>query len=150
MGTSPGGRSMILPYQVNDTQQQIEVKAEWTGKQGQLNLSYWYSKYNNDANSLIWQNPYANATTGAALFAGGAGFPTGFGRMGLMPSNDFWQAQATGAWNFTPLHAADGHGLLQRDVAERSVPALHHQHRRADPGDEPAGAGRAAAHLAQR
>ena len=60
MGTSPGGRSMILPFQINDTQQQVDVKADWTGTQGQLNLSYWYSKYNNDANSLVWQNPYAN------------------------------------------------------------------------------------------
>ncbi len=103
MGVSPGGRSMILPYQINDTQQQVQVKAEWGGKQGQLNLSYWYSKYDNDANSLVWQNPYASgAGAGSLAFAGGSGFPTGFGRMGLMPSNDFWQAQATGAWNFTP------------------------------------------------
>ncbi|HTO48727.1 MAG TPA: MtrB/PioB family outer membrane beta-barrel protein, partial [Burkholderiales bacterium] len=89
-----------------DTQQQVNVKAEWTGTQGQLNLSYWYSKYNNDSNSLVFQNPYASGT--ALNFPGGSGFPTGFGRMGLMPSNDFWQVQATGAWNFTPTMRLTG------------------------------------------
>ena len=121
MGTNPGNaRSLILPAQINDTQQQVNVKAEWAGKQGQLNLSYWYSKYNNDSNSLVWQNPYANGT--AAPFPQGTGYQTGFGRMGLMPSNDFWQAQATGAWNFTPYTRLTG--TVSYNVMSQNDPFL--------------------------
>ncbi len=98
MGNTGGNpRSAILPYQLNDTTKQVEAAVRWTGVQGQLNLSYWYSRYDNDANSLTWQNPYA--TIGG--WAGNSGFPTGFGRLGLMPSNDYHQVQASGGWNFT-------------------------------------------------
>jgi MtrB/PioB family decaheme-associated outer membrane protein len=105
MGSTGGNpRSVIIPYDLNDQTQQVEVRADWTGKQGQLNLSYWYSKYSNDAPSLTWQNPYALVAGTVA----GVGYPTGFGRLGLMPDNDFHQVQATGGWNFTPTTRMTG------------------------------------------
>jgi MtrB/PioB family decaheme-associated outer membrane protein len=117
MGSNGGNpRSVLIPYDLNDQTQQVEVTANWTGKQGQLNLSYWYSKYNNDANSLTWQNPYNGA--GVAAWLPGTGFPTGFGRLGLMPSNDFHQIQATGAWNFTPSTRLTGtlaYSIMRQD-----------------------------------
>jgi MtrB/PioB family decaheme-associated outer membrane protein len=97
MGNTGGNpRAAILPYELNAKTQQVEAVASWTGKQGQLNLSYWYSKYSNDATSLTWQNPY----TLAAGWGAGTGFPTGYGRLGLMPDNDFHQIMASGGWNF--------------------------------------------------
>ncbi|MCC6195628.1 MAG: MtrB/PioB family decaheme-associated outer membrane protein [Burkholderiales bacterium] len=100
MGSNGGNpRAASLPYELNDETQQVEVTASWTGRQGQLNLSYWYSKYSNDAASLTWRNPFG---TGPAGWLAGTAFPTGFGQLGLMPDNDFHQLQATGAWNFTP------------------------------------------------
>jgi len=104
MGNSGGNpRSAILPYELDGTTRQIEARASWATKVAQADISFWYSKYDNGANSLTWQNPYTNAW-GATCNpgAGGCAFPTGYGRLGLMPDNDFWQLQGTGAWNITP------------------------------------------------
>ena len=120
MGNTGGNpRAVILPYELNSKIQQIEARASWLGEKGQLNLTYWYSKYDNDAGSLTWQNPYGNAW-GAVCNpgAGGCAFPTGYGRLGLMPSNDSWQVQATGAWNFTPTMRLTGtlsYGVMSQD-----------------------------------
>jgi len=120
MGNSGGNpRAAVLPYELNATMQQIEARVSWLGKQGQANLTYWYSKYDNDAGSLTWQNPYGNQWGApCAPGAGGCAFPTGFGRLGLYPSNDSWQIQATGAWNFTPKYRLTGtasYGVMSQD-----------------------------------
>jgi MtrB/PioB family decaheme-associated outer membrane protein len=110
MGNSGGNpRSAILPYELDGKTSQITARATWTTKQAQADISFWYSKYDNSAGSLTWQNPYTNAW-GATCNpgAGGCAFPTGYGRLGLMPDNDFWQLQATGAWNFTPTMRLTG------------------------------------------
>jgi MtrB/PioB family decaheme-associated outer membrane protein len=122
MGNTGGNpRAAILPYELDGKIQQFDVRASWLGKQGQLNLTYWYSKYDNSANSLTWQNPYGNAW-GAACNpgAGGCAFPTGYGRLGLYPSNDAWQIQGTGAWNFTPTMRLTGtlsYGVMSQNEA---------------------------------
>jgi MtrB/PioB family decaheme-associated outer membrane protein len=103
MGNSGGNpRAAILPYDLSDTTKQIEAVLNWTGTQGSATLSYWYSKYEQNQNSLTWQNPFGGiAGWGTGAGFSGTGFPTGDGRLGLMPSNDYWQIQATGGWNFT-------------------------------------------------
>ena len=103
IGASSGGTSAvaILPYELNDKTQQIEALASWTGKHGQLNLSYWYSKYINDENAFIWQNAFATPA-GAGLSYNLNSALSGFGRLALPPSNSFNQWQATGGWNFSP------------------------------------------------
>jgi MtrB/PioB family decaheme-associated outer membrane protein len=122
MGNTGGNpRAAILPYELDGKIQQFDVRASWLGKQGQFNLTYWYSKYDNSAESLTWQNPYGNAW-GAACNpgAGGCAFPTGYGRLGLMPSNDAWNLQATGAWNFTPtmrLTSTLAYGVMNQNEA---------------------------------
>jgi len=93
-----GALAATLPYALNDKTQQIEALASWTGKHGQLNLSYWYSKYTDDADSLTFQSPF----NGTAVKYNANPALSGFGRLGLPPSNDFHQWQATGAWNFSP------------------------------------------------
>lgn len=117
MGNTGGNpRAAILPYQLNDSTKQVEAVARYATRQAQLNLSYWYSKYDNDADSLTWQNPY-NTIAG---WVGNSGFPTGFGRLGLAPSNSFHQVQATGAWNFTPstrLTGTLGYSRMDQDEA---------------------------------
>lgn len=105
MGNSGGNpRAAILPYDLNDRTQQVEAVLSWKSKEAQANFSYWYSKYDNDVGSLTWQNPY-NIIAG---WVGNSGFATGYGRLGLMPSNDFHQFSATGAWNFAPKQRLTG------------------------------------------
>lgn len=110
MGNSGGNpRSAILPYDRDSKTHQIEARLEWFTKQAQANVSFWYSKFDPDSNARTWQNPYTNAW-GAACNpgAGGCAFPTGLGRVGLMPENDFWQLQGTGAWNINPKNRVTG------------------------------------------
>lgn len=105
MGSSGGNpRSAILPYQLDGTTSQITARANWTTKQAQADISFWYSKFNNNSNYLAWQDPY----TSVGGTVPGTGYPTGYGRLGLMPDNDFWQLQGTGAWNFTPTMRLTG------------------------------------------
>jgi len=107
MGNSGGNpRSMILPYDLNDSTKQVEATASWAKKDVQAQISFWYSKYEDNANSLTWQNPYTNAW-GAGNPATAA-FPTGYGRLGLMPNNDFWQLKGTAGWNLTPSSRLSG------------------------------------------
>lgn len=124
MGNSGGNpRSAILPYDRESKTQQVEARAEWMTKKAQANISFWYSKFDPNSDSRSWQNPYANAW-GATCAAppGGAGcaFPTGFGSVGLMPANDFWQLQGTGAWNFNPKNRVTGtlsYSVMKQDDA---------------------------------
>lgn len=115
MGNTGGNpRSVIVPYGIDDKTQQIEAALHWSSKDAQANLSYWYSKYDNDNSSFAWQNPY-NIITG---WAGASGFPTGYGRIGAMPSNDFHQFQLSGAWNVTPTTRLNG--LVSYSIATQN------------------------------
>jgi MtrB/PioB family decaheme-associated outer membrane protein len=106
MGNSGGNpRSAILPYDLNDSTKQVEATASWTGKDVQTQISFWYSKYDDNSNSLTWQDAYTNAWGAAGATAA---YPTGFGRLGLMPSNDFWQLKGTTGWNVTPTSRLTG------------------------------------------
>lgn len=115
MGNSGGNpRAVILPNPLNDRTQQIEATLHWSNDVAQVNLAYWYSKYDNDNTSLSWQNPY-NIITG---WVGNSGFPTGYGRIGTMPSNDFQQIQLNGGWNVTPSTRLTG--LVAYSVAKQN------------------------------
>jgi MtrB/PioB family decaheme-associated outer membrane protein len=100
MGNSGGTpRSVVVPYPIDDTTREVETAVHYTGNVFQFKLSYLYSKYENDETALTWRNPYGPITGWAA----GAGFPTGYGRMGLMPTNDFNQIMATGGYTISPV-----------------------------------------------
>jgi MtrB/PioB family decaheme-associated outer membrane protein len=123
MGNSAGNpRAALLPYALNDVTRQVEALVQWSGAQAQLNVSYWYSRYDNDAGALTWQNPFAGIAgwgAGAPGFSG-VGYPTGFGRLSLAPSNDSHQIQASGGWNLSPRTRLTGtlsYGLSRQDEA---------------------------------
>lgn len=123
MGNTAGNpRASILPYALNDATRQVEALVQWSGTQAQVNVSYWYSRYDNDAGALTWQNPFAGIAgwgAGAPGFSG-VGFPTGFGRLSLDPSNDFHQIQASGGWNLSPRTRVSGtlsYGLARQNEA---------------------------------
>ena len=114
MGNSGGNpRSVIIPYPLNDKTSQVEATLHWSSETAQLNLSYWYSKYENDNSSQVWQNPY-NIING---WVGASGFPTGYGRLATMPSNDFHQIQLNGGWNITPTTRLTG--LISYSIASQ-------------------------------
>lgn len=116
--TGGNPRAVLVPYKLNDNTTQLEAALNYFSRDLQLTLSYWYSRYKDDSDSFTWQNPYASLALPNWDAAAGVGFPTGWGRMSLPPSNDFNQIQATGAYNFTPttrLTATYQYGVARQD-----------------------------------
>jgi MtrB/PioB family decaheme-associated outer membrane protein len=72
----------------------------------QLSVGYYGSFFDNDNDSLVWQNPYStiNGWTTAAQ----VGYPTGQGQMHLEPDNEFHQFNVSGGWNFSPTTRLSG------------------------------------------
>ena len=100
IGNSGGNpRSVIIPYVIDDSTNQFEVALKYASEQAQFTLTYWYAKYANNNDSQTWQNPYGLVSGWQA--GSGVGFPTGYGRIGLEPDNNFQQLQANLAYNFT-------------------------------------------------
>jgi hypothetical protein len=85
----PSSMALIVPYPLDDKTQQIEATLGYAVKGAQLQFSYAYSRFSNDVDSLFVQNPYQAAGTNSN------------GRLSLMPSNDYHQLSATGAYNFS-------------------------------------------------
>lgn len=100
-----GFRGYNVPYEIDDHTQQLETLLAYTGKDAQLQLGYTYSRYENNLDAFIVQNP---------------GSIGQIGRMGLMPSNDYHQLHATGAYNFgksTRLTTKLSYGVAAQDEA---------------------------------
>ncbi|MCC6193226.1 MAG: MtrB/PioB family decaheme-associated outer membrane protein [Burkholderiales bacterium] len=115
MGNSGGNpRAALLPYGLDDRTQQVDAMLKWSSKDVQANVSYWYSRYDNDASSLTWQNPYQIING----WVGNSGFPTGYGRLELMPSNDFHQVQGALNWAINPttqFAATAAYSVMRQD-----------------------------------
>lgn len=81
------GRSLIVPYQIDDRTSQVEAILSYNTKQAQFSLGYNYSKFHNNLSAFTVTNPFN---------AGEASL-----RMSLAPSNDYHQINATGGYNFS-------------------------------------------------
>ena len=107
IGNSGGNpRSAILPYPLNDKTDQVEATLRYAGDRGQFQVGYYWSGFRNSETSLTWQNPYAQLA--GTAWGTGVGFPTGQGRLGLMPSNDYSQVNASGNYDITPTTRFNG------------------------------------------
>jgi MtrB/PioB family decaheme-associated outer membrane protein len=81
------GRSMIVPYQIDDRTSQVEAILSYNTKVTQFSLGYNYSRFHNNLSSFTVANPF---NAGEALE-----------RMSLAPSNDYHQVNANGGYNFS-------------------------------------------------
>ena len=84
-----GGRSVLVPYEIDDRTRQMEAILSYTTKALQLQAGYTYSKFDNDLNAFNVRNPF---------LAAGA---TSNGRMSLAPSNDYHQFYANAGYNYS-------------------------------------------------
>lgn len=91
-------RSVILAEPINYITDQATVTLAYTDKRMQGELSYYASLFNDQNNSLVWQNPFL----ADPAWVPAAGFPTGFGRLGLPPDNQFHQINFSGGYNIDP------------------------------------------------
>jgi MtrB/PioB family decaheme-associated outer membrane protein len=107
MGNSGGNpRAILAPEPVDYQTDTIEAVLTFADATKQLSVGYYGSLFDNDNDSLVWQNPYStiNGWTPAAQ----AGYPTGQGQMHLEPDNEFHQFNVSGGWNFSPTTRLSG------------------------------------------
>lgn len=97
IGNSGGNpRAVILPEPIDYELREGEVSLSWSDPQKQFEARYLVSLFEEDLNSLSWQNPFAAIGGWNAA----AGFPTGFGQLALPPDNEFHQGSLAGGWNW--------------------------------------------------
>jgi MtrB/PioB family decaheme-associated outer membrane protein len=107
MGNSGGNpRAILAPEPVDYQTDTIEAVLTYADTTKQLSVGYYVSLFDNDNNSLVWQNPYSsiNGWTPTAQ----VGYPNGQGQMHLEPDNEFHQFNVSGGWNFSPTTRLSG------------------------------------------
>lgn len=109
---STGGnpRAVILPEPIDYTTQQLDVVLGYADPKKQFRLSYYLSLFDDENESLTWQNPY----TAHPQWDPSAGFPTGEGRLHLPPDNQFHQVTLGGGYDFTDTLRLSGDVAIGR------------------------------------
>lgn len=98
VGNSGGNpRAVILPEPLDYVTQNFDVALGYAGPEKQFQLGYSLSLFNDNNQSLTWQNPYSAISGWDAA----AGFPTGEGRLGLPPDNQSHQINASGGYRIS-------------------------------------------------
>jgi MtrB/PioB family decaheme-associated outer membrane protein len=98
-GTEPIGTTFSftneveLPEPIDYHTQDLDAGAQYVGRLGPLQLTYWGQWFQNDNRALIWDNPIQTVDQ--------AGSPSR-GRLALPPSNTSQTLTVSGAANFTP------------------------------------------------
>jgi len=89
--TGGNPRAAILPEPIDYTEHKFDAVLDYTTKKQQFQIGYHLSLFNDQKDSLTWQNPYS-AING---WDASAGFPGGQGRFALPPDNEYHQLMAT-------------------------------------------------------
>ena len=90
------------------TTDRLDVGINWSRKAFQLSLGFMASEFDNNRNSLTWENPFTG-TPEIDNF-----------RAALEPSNKFYQFSLTGAWTIRPGMNLSGYasmGEMSQDEA---------------------------------
>lgn len=115
IGNSGGNpRAVLIPEPIDYVTDQVEAVLERTWTNAQVQVGYYLSSFENKADSLAWQNPFAAITGWAAA----AGYPTGYGSMALPPDNKFHQFTLSGGYSLpanTRIAANVSFGRMTQD-----------------------------------
>ncbi len=84
------GHASILPATIDYTTHQFDFGVGYHAENLNIMSTYLYSRFDNEQNSLQWQNPY-NANLGT-----GTQYPDAFGRISVVPSNELHQLRVIG------------------------------------------------------
>jgi MtrB/PioB family decaheme-associated outer membrane protein len=99
IGNSGGNpRSSIVPQPVDYVTDQGKGDLSYLGKDLQLNLQYYGSRFEDMNSAFVWQNPFA-AIAGWSPAAGGDAVPPGQGAKGDAPDNQFHQLLGSGGYS---------------------------------------------------
>ncbi len=87
INASSGTVATILPNQIDTTTNQYNASLTYTGREFFVSAIYYGSYFNNNVDSMTWENAFNPGT---------------FATMSSAPSNDFNQFTLKGGYNFTP------------------------------------------------
>jgi MtrB/PioB family decaheme-associated outer membrane protein len=83
-------RSTILPDPIDQVTHEIHASLSHNGDEGQIQLNFDYSLFNNSFDSLTWQNPFNNDPSQAVT-----------NLISRDPDNHSWKVGLSGAYNLT-------------------------------------------------
>lgn len=118
-GTNGGNpRSAFLPMPIDQDTDEANISLKYSGKKLQGELAYHLSLYDNNEDSLTWENPFLNPGgfapwNAAADFAGG-----GQGRLALDPDNQAHHISLSGGYTVDPttrLAGSFSYGIMLQD-----------------------------------
>lgn len=100
-----GRNPVIVPYQIDDKTQQVDLTLGYLSKAFEAQVAYSYSRYENNLDRFNVDNVNTTAATPATSLSSPVN-PTTAGalpiaQVSLAPDNEFHQVTATGAYNFT-------------------------------------------------
>ena len=84
------GHASILPAPIDYTTHQFDFGVGYHAENYNLMSTYLYSRFENGATSLQWQNPYS------ADLGIGTQYPNAYGQLGVAPSNELHQIRLIG------------------------------------------------------
>jgi MtrB/PioB family decaheme-associated outer membrane protein len=87
--THTNGRSVILPAPVDQSTTNFEIQGNYTGHRDNISIGMRFSEFNNEYQSLIWNNPFSTD-----IYA-----PSG--SIALAPDNQFAQLELMGAHRYS-------------------------------------------------
>ena len=86
----------LLPKPVNQRTTEFDLAFGYQGTTFFFNTSYHFADFSNNADMLLWQNPYV------AGFGPAVDYPNGIGGIALAPDNQYHQLRLTGTWVLSP------------------------------------------------
>lgn len=108
-GTNGGNpRAVILPKPIDYTTQESDFTLTYNQPRFQGQVSYHLSLFEDNEDSLTWQNPFNRPTSGAPWDPSQDFNNGGLGRMALEPDNSAHQISASGAYLITPMTRVTG------------------------------------------
>jgi MtrB/PioB family decaheme-associated outer membrane protein len=128
-------RATILPDPIDQTSHEVHASLSHNREQGQVQLDFDYSMFENSSNSLSWQNPFNNDPSQAPI-----------NLISRDPDNQSWRVGLSGAYNLTdttrissvfqygimeqneslfPFAVGTSTALLPRTQAEAQIQTIH-------------------------
>jgi len=103
-------RSVILPDPIKQVAHEVHADLSRSGDQGQIQLSFDYSLFDNSFNSLTWQNPFDNSGTSDSQ--------SPINLISRDPDNHSWKVGLSGAYNITEttrISSVFQYGIMEQD-----------------------------------
>ena len=117
IGNSGGNRrSALLPAPIDFVTDVFDLSLTYAAEHYQIGVAGHGSFFENERESVTWQNPFGPVGGQAAE----AGFPDGLGRTALEPDNRHYQIRVFGAYSFVPgatrVSANLTYGRMEQDA----------------------------------